>query len=70
MKKLSKFLAGLFIGAILGSALATLLAPMAGTEMRAKIEENYLNIRNEVQNAAKQRSEELKIELAKLQKKS
>lgn len=70
MKALEKFLAGLLLGGIVGSLLALLLAPVSGVEMRNRIKTNVHHVRSEVESAAKQRSEELKQELARLQKKS
>jgi gas vesicle protein len=69
MKAFGKFLAGFILGGILGSILAILFAPVSGNELRGRIEDNFYHVRNEVETAAKQRSEELKKELAKLQKK-
>jgi len=47
-----------------------LYTPSSGTEMRARLKDNYSHVRDEVQNAARQRSDELKQELARLQQKS
>lgn len=69
MKALGKFLAGFLLGGILGSLLAMLLAPVSGNELRGRIENNFYRVRTEVESAARQRSEELKQELARLQKK-
>lgn len=69
MKAFGKFLAGFLLGGILGSLLALLLAPVSGSELRGRIENNFSRVRTEVESAAKQRSEELKRELARLQKK-
>ncbi len=70
MKVFGKFLAGFLLGGILGSILALLLAPVSGNELRGRIEKNFYHVRTEVESAAKQRSEELKQELARLQKKN
>ncbi len=70
MKQLSRFLAGFLFGGVLGGVLALLLAPMRGTEMRAKLHEKVEFVKDEFEIAAKTRSEELKLELAKLQKKA
>jgi gas vesicle protein len=69
MRTLGRFFIGLLLGGITGSALALLFAPLSGEEMRTRIKDNVYYVRNEVETAAKQRSEELKLELAKLQKK-
>ncbi len=70
MKVVAKFLAGFLIGGIVGSVIALLLAPVSGVEMRDRIKTNVHRVRSEVETAAKQRSEELKQELARLQKKA
>ncbi len=70
MKTALKFLAGLLIGGIVGSVIALLWAPVSGVEMRDRIQTNIHHVRSEVESAAKQRSEELKQELARLQKKA
>jgi len=70
MNQFSKFLAGFLFGGILGGAFALLLTPMPGSEMRGMVKEKITYVRDEFDNAAKTRSEELKLELAKLQKKA
>lgn len=70
MKLFSKFLVGFLFGGILGSALALLLTPMPGAEMRSLVQDKIAYVKDEFETAAKSRSEELKLELAKLQKKA
>lgn len=69
MKKLISFLLGLLSGAIVGGGLAILFAPTSGEATRQRIEESYSHVRNEVKSAALNKSNELKAELARLQKK-
>jgi len=70
MKTIGKFLIGFFLGGITGTLIVMLYTPSSGTEMRARLKDNYSHVRDEVQNAARQRSEELKRELARLQQAS
>ena len=70
MKSIEKFLTGFFLGGIVGALAVLLFTPEPGDKMRQRIKDNYLHVRDEVQNAARQRSEELKQELARLQKKT
>ncbi len=70
MEKLGKFFAGWMIGSVVGAALGLLLAPASGSQTRGKIIDNIHYITDEVQKAAAQRGEELKQELAALQKKA
>lgn len=69
MDKFGKFLAGVFIGGIIGSVLGLLLAPAPGSQTTEKVMQKFNYVKDEVQKAAAQRSEELKQELAVLQKK-
>lgn len=70
MKTVGRFFIGLILGGIVGSALGLLLAPSTGNEMRTRIKDNILYVRKEVETAAKNKSIELKEELARLQKKA
>lgn len=70
MKNFGKFLAGFVLGGITGSLIGLLLVPTTGSETRAKIKDNIYYVRDEVQKAVNQRSEELKKELENLQKKA
>ena len=59
-------LLGLVAGAMVGSAAGLLLAPESGRQLRADLE-NYTNqVRNEVQQAAEDRRQELEAQLAHL----
>ncbi len=70
MKSIERFLGGFVIGGILGSLLALLLTPASGSDVRRRVKDNILYVKSEVQIAAKERSEELKKELARLQQKA
>lgn len=69
MEKMGKFFAGLMIGGIVGSLIGLLLAPTAGEETRNCIKDKVYYVRDEVKKAAAERSDELRNELAALQKK-
>lgn len=69
MRSFGRFLVGLVTGAVIGGILALLFAPTSGDETRAKLAESYTHIRNEVKEAATNKAEVLKSELARLQKK-
>lgn len=70
MDKFGKFLAGVLIGGIVGGVLGRLLAPAPGNQTTEKVVQKFNYVKDEVQKAAVQRSEELKQELAILQKKA
>jgi len=69
MKSLGNFMLGLFTGTIVGGLLALLFAPSSGEDTRARLQESYTHIRNEVKEAAATKANDLKTELARLQKK-
>lgn len=69
MDKLGKFFAGLMIGGLVGGLIGLLLAPSTGSETRNLIKDKVYYVRDEVKKAAAERGEELKKELATLQKK-
>lgn len=69
MRSFRRFLLGLVTGAVVGGVLALLFTPSSGGETRARLQESYTHIRNEVKEAASAKAEGLKSELARLQKK-
>jgi gas vesicle protein len=69
MDRFGKFLAGAVIGGIVGSVLGLLLAPAPGNQTTEQVKQRIIYVKDEVQKAAAQRSEELKQELSILQKK-
>jgi len=70
MKSIEKFLTGFILGGVIGALAVLLYTPESGDKMRARLKDNFLLVRDEVQNATRQRSEELKQELARLQQKN
>jgi gas vesicle protein len=69
MDRFGKFLAGAVIGGIVGSVLGLLLAPAPGNQTTEQVKQKIIYVKDEVQKAAAQRSEEFKQELSILQKK-
>jgi len=63
MRKMFGFLIGVFIGALVGSTIALLLAPESGDELRAQLRERGQNFMGEVRQAADARRIELKDRL-------
>lgn len=70
MKAIEKFLTGFILGGVVGALVVLLYTPESGDKMRTRLKDNYFLVRNEVHNATRQRSEELKQELARLQQKN
>jgi gas vesicle protein len=68
MRTLGKFLLGAVIGGILGSTLALLFAPVAGSDLRERIYDYCTDIRDEVKRAATAKSQQLQSELSSLQR--
>ena len=68
MKKFGSFVLGAVLGGFIGATLATLFAPMSGNVLREKIQEQYQSVRTEVNDAAAEKTRELREELARLQK--
>lgn len=57
------FLMGTMLGSITGSLLVLLLAPASGEETRTQVKNYLQNIRNEVENAGRQKRIELQEQL-------
>jgi gas vesicle protein len=66
MRKTMSFLSGSMIGALFGAALALLLAPSSGEELRNQMQERADRVQNEVKAAAATRRTELEQQLASL----
>ena len=63
MRKMFGFLIGVFVGTLVGSTIALLLAPGSGEELRAELRERGQNFVGEVRQAADTRRIELKDRL-------
>ena len=66
MRKMFGFMIGVFVGGLVGSTIALLLAPEAGDELRAELRERGQNFMGEVRQAADTRRIELKDRLETL----
>lgn len=66
MQKAINLVLGLVLGGLVGSALALLLTPVSGDELRMEVKEYSRQVRNEVEQAAAARRTELERELANL----
>jgi gas vesicle protein len=69
MRAFGKFLLGAAIGALIGSAIAMLFAPVSGQALRERVYDYCTNIRDDVKSAAENRSRELRQELLERQNK-
>lgn len=66
MRSITRFLEGFIIGGLVGAAVALLLAPYSGEELRTQMQNEASRIRAEVSQAAQQRRAELEQQLAAL----
>jgi len=66
MRRMFGFLIGIFVGALVGSTVALLLAPEAGEQLRGQLRERGQGFLHEVQHAADSRRIELKNRLETL----
>jgi len=63
-----KFVLGAVIGGLFGSTLAILLAPTTGKQLRGRLTEMALELKNEVSSAAEERRLQMEQELNTLRK--
>ena len=63
MRKMFGFMIGIFVGALVGSTIALLLAPDSGDELRAQLRDRGQSFMGEVRHAADARRIELKDRL-------
>ena len=66
MQKALNLVLGLVLGGLVGSAVALLLTPMSGDELRMEVRDYSRQVRSEVEQAANARRAELERELANL----
>jgi gas vesicle protein len=66
MSKVASLFIGAILGGLVGSALALLLAPMSGNDLRSEVNHYTRRISQEVEQAAATRRAELERELANL----
>ena len=66
MRRMFGFLIGIFVGALVGSTVALLMAPESGENLRGKLRERGQSFMNDVQHAADSRKIELRGRLETL----
>jgi gas vesicle protein len=66
MQKALNLVLGMVLGGMVGSALALLLTPKSGDELRMELRDYSRQVRSEVEHAANARRIELERELADL----
>ena len=68
MRRLLTFFSGVVLGGLVGAALALLFTPASGEQLRGNIQSRYIELRDEVQQAAESRRIELEEQLRELRK--
>jgi len=68
MKKVNRFLIGMFFGAALGGLITIIYAPESGTDLRKKVQSTATEIFTQIKEASLKRKEELEAEIKKYQK--
>ncbi len=66
MKRAMSFIVGAVLGGITGATLAILLTPYSGDDLRGQVQSRVDRIRQEMENAATSRREELEAHLQSL----
>jgi gas vesicle protein len=66
MRKIFGFMIGIFVGALVGSTIALLLAPESGDNLRSSLRQRGQNFFGEIRQAADRRRIELKDRLENL----
>lgn len=64
MRSATRFLEGFILGGLVGAAVALLIAPVSGDELRGQIQGEATRIRSEINQAAGARRLELEQQLA------
>lgn len=64
MRRMFGFLIGIFVGWLVGSTIAMLLAPKSGEKLRGELRSRSSNFLGEIQSAADTRREQLEDQLA------
>ena len=68
MRKLFAFLVGLVSGAVVGGAVALLLAPMSGEALKGEISARVEQLRAEMEAAAAEQEKRLRAEFERMKK--
>jgi gas vesicle protein len=64
MRRMFGFLIGVFVGWLVGSTIALLLAPKSGEKLRGELRARSTNFFGEIQSAADERRKQLEDQLA------
>jgi gas vesicle protein len=68
MRRFLSFMAGFSTGSLVGVAIAILVAPSSGEDLRTELQNRVDHLKNEMQGAAQARRAELEAQLAELRK--
>jgi gas vesicle protein len=68
MRKFMSFVAGAMIGGLVGATIALLLAPSEGKALQDKMKNTFIELKDEVTQAAEDRRNELNGQLETLRK--
>jgi gas vesicle protein len=68
MRKMMSFMAGAMIGGLVGATIALLLAPSGGKALQDKMKNTFIELKDEVTQAAEDRRKELNGQLETLRK--
>ncbi len=66
MKRFLAFLLGAASGALVGASVAILMAPSSGKDLRGEFRSRFGRLRDELQNAARERRTELERQLTNM----
>ena len=66
MRQVFIFFIGVITGGLIGAALAILLTPVSGENLRFQIQERSIQLKDEIKSVADERRAELERELAAL----
>jgi len=66
MRRFLMFMFGIVTGGVVGSITALLLAPSSGMDLRQQIQQKTKNFFTEIEDAGKQKRNELELELQQL----
>lgn len=69
MRRFFSFLLGTITGALVGAAVALLIAPSSGDELKARAKDRITGLRDEIQEAYQERVSQLEAELENMRKK-
>ena len=66
MRRFFSFFSGVILGSLVGAAIAVLVAPESGEELRTRIQANVARLQGELRQAATDRRADLQAQLAAL----